>query len=50
VCVPAAPALVKQHAHYVTELAGGRGAVREVCELIMQAQGTFEAQMAPYLK
>lgn len=50
VCVPAAPALVKQHAHYVTELEGGRGAVREVCELIMQAQGTFEAQMAPYLK
>lgn len=50
VCVPAAPALVKQHAHYVTQLPGGRGAVREVCELIMQSQGTFEAQLAPYLK
>jgi len=49
-CVPAAPALVKQHAHYVTQLAGGQGAVREVCEMIMQAQGTFEAQLAPYLK
>lgn len=49
-CVPAAPAMVKQHAHYVTQLAGGQGAVREVCELIMQAQGTFEAQLAPYLK
>ena len=50
ICVPAAPALVKQHAHYVTQLPGGRGAVREVCELIMQAQGTLDAQLAPYLK
>jgi 3-deoxy-D-manno-octulosonate 8-phosphate phosphatase (KDO 8-P phosphatase) len=50
VCVPAAPALVKQHSHYITQLPGGGGAVRELCELIMQAQGTFEAQMAPYLK
>jgi 3-deoxy-D-manno-octulosonate 8-phosphate phosphatase (KDO 8-P phosphatase) len=50
VCVPAAPALVKQHSHYITQLPGGGGAVRELCELIMQAQGTFETQMAPYLK
>lgn len=50
VCVPAAPALVKQHSHYLTQNSGGGGAVRELCELVMQAQGTFEAQMAPYLK
>jgi 3-deoxy-D-manno-octulosonate 8-phosphate phosphatase (KDO 8-P phosphatase) len=50
VCVPAAPALVKQHAHYITQLPGGSGAVRELCELIMQAQETFEKQLAPYLK
>ena len=50
ICVPAAPALVKQHAHYVTKLEGGRGAVREVCELFMQAQGTFDSQMARYLR
>lgn len=49
-CVPGAPALVKEHAHYVTELPGGRGAAREICELIMRAQGTFDAQMANYLK
>jgi 3-deoxy-D-manno-octulosonate 8-phosphate phosphatase (KDO 8-P phosphatase) len=49
VTVPAAPALVKQHAHYVTEREGGRGAVRELAELIMRAQGTFDAQMAQYL-
>lgn len=50
VCVPAAPTLVKQHSHYITQLPGGGGAVRELCELIMQAQGTFEMQLAPYLK
>jgi len=48
--VPTAPALVRQHVHYITQLAAGRGAVREVCELVMQAQGTLEAQLAPYLK
>jgi len=48
--VPAAPPLVKQHAHYVTTREGGRGAIREVVELIMQAQGTYEAQMARFLK
>ncbi len=48
--VPAAPALVKQHAHYVTAREAGHGAVREVCELIMQAQGTYDTQMAQYLR
>jgi len=48
--VPAAPPLVKQHAHYVTTREGGRGAIREVVELIMQAQGTYDAQMARFLK
>jgi 3-deoxy-D-manno-octulosonate 8-phosphate phosphatase (KDO 8-P phosphatase) len=50
VTVPAAPPLVKAHAHYVTAREGGRGAVRELVELIMQAQGTFDAQMAQFLK
>ena len=47
--VPAAPELVKSHAHYTTLREGGRGAVREVCEWIMRAQDTWQAQMAPYL-
>lgn len=47
--VPDSPALVLKHAHYVTQKAGGRGAVREVCELIMQAQETFDGQMAQFL-
>lgn len=49
VCVPQSVTLVKQHVHYITERGGGRGAAREVCELIMRAQGTFEEQMAVYL-
>jgi 3-deoxy-D-manno-octulosonate 8-phosphate phosphatase (KDO 8-P phosphatase) len=42
--------MVKERAHYTTTRDGGRGAVREVCELLMQAQGTFDAQMAQFLK
>jgi len=50
ICVPDAPAVVKGYAHYVTRLSGGRGAVREVCERIMQAQQTYEAQLAHFLR
>ncbi len=49
VTVPSATPLVKQHAHYQTKRESGHGAVRELCELIMQAQGTFETQLARYL-
>lgn len=49
IAVPDSPDLLLQYAHYVTKKSGGRGAVREVCELIMQAQGTFEGQMAQFL-
>ena len=42
--VPDAPALVRRHAHYVTRARGGRGAARELCELIMYAQGTLAAR------
>lgn len=49
IAVPDSPRLLLDRAHYVTRKAGGRGAVREVCELIMQVQGTFDAQMAQFL-
>jgi len=49
ITVPAAPDLVKAHSHYLTRREGGRGAVREACEFIMRAQGTFDALMAIYL-
>lgn len=32
----------REHAHYVTDAAGGFGAVREVCELILKAQGRWD--------
>ncbi|MCC6868355.1 MAG: HAD hydrolase family protein [Burkholderiales bacterium] len=37
--VPQAPAAVREHAHYVTQRAGGHGAVRELAEFILAAQG-----------
>jgi len=49
VAVADAHPLVKRHAHWQTAHPGGRGAARDVCELIMEAQGTLEAQFAPYL-
>jgi 3-deoxy-D-manno-octulosonate 8-phosphate phosphatase KdsC-like HAD superfamily phosphatase len=33
----------------VTHAKAGRGAVREACELIMQAQGTFESRLSDFL-
>ena len=47
--VPDAHALVRQHACYVAQAPAGAGAVREVCELILRAQGNWERVMAPYL-
>jgi 3-deoxy-D-manno-octulosonate 8-phosphate phosphatase (KDO 8-P phosphatase) len=38
----------KAHAHYVTRLPGGFGAVREVCELILKAQGRWDDLMRRY--
>lgn len=49
VSVPNAHHEVLARAHYVTKAGGGRGAVREVCDLILRAQGTYEAALAPYL-
>jgi 3-deoxy-D-manno-octulosonate 8-phosphate phosphatase (KDO 8-P phosphatase) len=50
VAVPDAPEAVRARAHYVTRRAAGRGAVREVCELLMQVQGTLARAIDDYLK
>lgn len=47
--VPHAHAEVRERAHYCTQAAGGRGAVREICDFILRAQGNYEAAIAPYL-
>jgi 3-deoxy-D-manno-octulosonate 8-phosphate phosphatase (KDO 8-P phosphatase) len=40
---------VKQRADWCTTLPGGHGAVREVCDFIMQAQGHFDEVINAYL-
>lgn len=49
IAVQDAHPLAKQHAHWVTPSGGGRGAAREVCELIMDAQGTLQPALQAYL-
>lgn len=39
---------VKRAAHYVTQAAGGRGAVREVAELLLKAQNRWEEILRHY--
>ncbi len=41
---------VKEHADWCTSALGGNGAVREVCDFIMQAQGHFDDVLKTYLK
>jgi len=48
--VPNAPEAVRTRVHYTASLSGGRGAVREVCDFIMRAQGRYEAALLRYLK
>ncbi len=40
---------VKEHTHWESQFSGGHGAVREACDLIMLAQGTFEQALNEYL-
>ncbi|WP_153111491.1 KdsC family phosphatase [Propionivibrio limicola] len=42
-------ALAKRIARHTTQLAGGHGAVREICEFILDAQGKLDAAYAPFL-
>jgi 3-deoxy-D-manno-octulosonate 8-phosphate phosphatase (KDO 8-P phosphatase) len=39
----------REHAHYVTQALGGFGAVREVIELILKAQGLWEDLIKNYV-
>lgn len=40
---------VKARAHLVTSAPGGRGAVREICELLLKARGVWEELLQRYL-
>lgn len=41
---------LRLRADYETTLEGGRGAVREVCDLLLRAQDRYETALAPYLQ
>jgi len=47
--VPDAPEAVRARAHYVSRRPGGRGAVREVCEVILAARGALDGAVGRYL-
>ena len=49
VAVADAASETREHATYVTELAGGQGCVREVVELILRKAGLWDRIMARYL-
>jgi len=49
IAVQDANEFVKRHAHWQTPNAGGRGAARDVCEFILEAQGRLEALLERYL-
>jgi 3-deoxy-D-manno-octulosonate 8-phosphate phosphatase (KDO 8-P phosphatase) len=49
-CAPReAPEAVRSRVHYVTSAPAGRGAAREVCELVMRSQGTLDRAQQAYL-
>jgi 3-deoxy-D-manno-octulosonate 8-phosphate phosphatase (KDO 8-P phosphatase) len=49
-CAPReAPEAVRSRVHYVAQAAAGRGAAREVCELVMRAQHTLDKVVQSYL-
>jgi 3-deoxy-D-manno-octulosonate 8-phosphate phosphatase (KDO 8-P phosphatase) len=50
VSVPNGMEEVKAAAHYTTIKPGGRGAVREVCELILKSQGKWDEATSRYFK
>ena len=48
IAVPNAVEEVKRACHYITQRPGGRGAVREVVELILKAKGLWEQVLQRY--
>lgn len=50
VTVPEGHWFVKQHSMYQTKQSAGKGAVRELCDIIMQAQGSLDDALQQYLK
>ena len=50
VCPPNAMEEVKPFVHFITEKSGGHGAVREICNFILKAQGTWGRITSKYFE
>jgi 3-deoxy-D-manno-octulosonate 8-phosphate phosphatase (KDO 8-P phosphatase) len=49
IAVKDADPFVKRYAHWHTPNPGGHGAVRDVCELLLEARGQLETEREKYL-
>jgi 3-deoxy-D-manno-octulosonate 8-phosphate phosphatase (KDO 8-P phosphatase) len=49
IAVQDAHPLVRQHSHWQTPSTGGRGAARDVCEMLMEAKGVLADELERYL-
>jgi 3-deoxy-D-manno-octulosonate 8-phosphate phosphatase (KDO 8-P phosphatase) len=49
IAVQDAHPLVRQHSHWQTPSRGGRGAARDVCEMLMEAKGVLADELGRYL-
>jgi 3-deoxy-D-manno-octulosonate 8-phosphate phosphatase (KDO 8-P phosphatase) len=49
IAVQDAHPLVRQHSHWQTPSTGGRGAARDVCEMLMEAKGVLQDELGRYL-
>lgn len=48
ICAPNAVSEVKNEVHYITKREGGRGAVREVIDMILKTQGKWDEAIKEY--
>ena len=49
IAVQGAYPLVLTHSHWQTPSCGGRGAARDVCEMLMEARGVLQTELDSYL-
>jgi 3-deoxy-D-manno-octulosonate 8-phosphate phosphatase (KDO 8-P phosphatase) len=49
ICVQDGHPFVKKHAHWITERGGGKGAGRDVCEMLLDAKGKLNDMLASYV-
>jgi 3-deoxy-D-manno-octulosonate 8-phosphate phosphatase (KDO 8-P phosphatase) len=49
ITVAGAPKIIHQYVHWTTNAKGGRGAVREVCDFILQAQDAYQVLIESFL-